>query len=131
MVLAGSEHDRDVTLAQNINPERPSQLAGRNARVWVGSRTPGSRRDASAAYKECLVTYLKDGVVTRLLKYNHITGFWLHRDELLAWRFEACVKCRGKHGALHRVDAFDNTGRMWMAPCHSGCQLCCPIADWA
>ena len=86
---------------------------------------------AYAAYRVCMETYFGEGVVARLLKYNHTTGFWLHRDELLAWRFGACVKCHGKHGALDRVDAFGNTGRMWMAPCHSGCQTCCPIAEVA
>ena len=86
---------------------------------------------AYAAYRTLLGNCFRPAIADRLAKYNHTTGFWLHRDELLAWRLEACVKCHGEHRALDRVDASDITGRMWMAPCHSGGTGCCPVAEVA
>ena len=83
-------------------------------------------------YKDLLRLYFADGIVFRLLKYNRTSGFWIHRDELFAWRFDACIKCRGKHGALADVNtyhaSFDN--HMWMVPCHQDRQTCCPIRDF-
>ena len=87
--------------------------------------------NAYAAYKTLLGNWFRPAIADRLAKFNHTTGFWLHRDELLAWRLEACVKCHGKHHALDRVDASYVTGRMWMAPCHSSGTGCCPVVDVA
>ena len=40
-------------------------------------------------YSVCMSRYgYSASISERLLKHNHKTGFWLHRDELLAWRFE-------------------------------------------
>ena len=86
---------------------------------------------AYTAYRTLLGIWFRPAIADRLAKYNHTTGLWIHRDELLAWRLEACVKCHGQHRALDRVYASDVTGRMWMAPCHSGGTGCCPVVDVA
>ena len=85
--------------------------------------------NAYAAYRTLLGKWFRPAIANRLAEFNHTTGFWLHRDELLAWRLEACVKCHGQHRALDRVDALGVTGRMWMAPCHSGGTGCCPVVE--
>eukprot|EP00966_Prymnesium_polylepis_P293000 6767577-Prymnesium_polylepis.1 len=80
---------------------------------------------AFASYKELLGLYFKNAnTVFNLLKFTHILGFWIHRDELFAWRIEACIQCHGKHDYIECI-----TGAMWMAPCHTHSKTCCPVAD--
>ena len=106
---------------------------------WVSSRlawidrvhdTRAADPIAFSAYADYSMTaalYFSPDVVERLLKYNHTTGFWLHRDELFAWRFRRCIKCRGcfGFGTSHASDAVG----VWVAPCHSAHgSSCCPVA---
>ena len=81
---------------------------------------------AYADYSRTVALYFSPDVVVRLLRYNHTTGFWLHRDELFAWHFQRCIKCRG-HFGLCTLGI--NAAVTWMAPCHAAHgSSCCPIA---
>jgi len=82
---------------------------------------------AYAAYKNLLDNWFSPAIADRLAKFNHTTGFWLHRDELLAWHLEVCVKCHGAHHTLGIVNTSEITGRTWMTPCHSSGTRCCPV----
>jgi hypothetical protein len=64
-------------------------------------------------------------IIDLLLKHNCTTGFWLHRDELLAWRLEACVKCHRKRNAIATLRSnLVELPRLRMVLC---CSKCCRI----
>jgi hypothetical protein len=79
-------------------------------------------------YRGLLGLYFRDAIVMRILMCNKTTGFWIHRDELFAWRLEACIKCRGRPPTLDHWGDFKSS--IWMPPCHSRdiTQTCFPVS---
>ena len=116
-----------VSMSMSSNPE-PRMV--RDIKTWANELHVRRKDDpvtysAYANYRKNLDDWFDSGTTERLLKYNHTTGFWLHRDEVLAWRFERCITCRREFRQWWSAPAT----RMWMAPCHTHANdksTCCP-----
>ena len=82
------------TLLADFRAKADAARAEWGSLEWIEQMHLARESDPTSAYWKysvCMHMYgFSQGISDRLLKHNHKTGFWLHRDELLAWRFEAC-----------------------------------------
>ena len=61
------------------------------------TRTPFDELEAlpaCSAYAKLLDALFRPSLVEQLIKQRRVAGFWLVRDELLAWKLGACICCR-------------------------------------
>ena len=96
---------------------------------WIKQMHLARESDPTSAfwkYSVCMHMYGHSlSIIGLLLKHNCTTGFWLHRDELLAWRFEVCVKCHRKRNAIATLRSnLVELPRLRMVLC---CSKCCRI----
>jgi len=63
----------------------------------LDTRTPLGELEAlpaCSAYAKLLDALFRSSLVEQLIKQRRVAGFWLVRDELLAWKLGACICCR-------------------------------------
>ena len=117
------------TLLADFRAKADAARAEWGSLEWIKQMHLARASDPTSAfwkYSVCMHTYgYSLSIIDLLLKHNCTTGFWLHRDELLAWRFEACVKCHRKRNAIATLRSnLVELPRLHMALC---CSKCCRI----
>ena len=117
------------TLLADFRAKADAARAEWGSLEWIKQMHLARESDPTSAfwkYSVCMHMYgYSLSIIDLLLKHNCTTGFWLHRDELLAWRFEVCVKCRRKRNAIAtlRSNLVELPG-LRMVLC---CSKCCRI----
>ena len=117
------------TLLADFRAKADAARAEWGSLEWIEQMHLARESDPTSAYWKysvCMHMYgYSQSISDRLLKHNCTTGFWLHRDELLAWRFEACVKCHRKRNAIATLRSnLVELPRLRMVLC---CSKCCRI----
>ena len=117
------------TLLADFRAKADAARAEWGSLEWIEQMHLARESDPTSAYWKysvCMHMYgYSQSISDRLLKHNCTTGFWLHRDELLAWRFEACVKCHRKRNAIATLRSnLVELPRLRMVLC---CSKCCRV----
>ena len=117
------------TLLADFRAKADAARAEWGSLEWIEQMHLARESDPTSAfwkYSVCMHMYgYSLSIIDLLLKHNCTTGFWLHRDELLAWRFEACVKCHRKRNAIATLRSnLVELPRLRMVLC---CSKCCRV----